>query len=154
MRLNGLRPAGLVHNYTNTHAAYSNVPWAWTRRVPQCLADLSLRRRAPAVATAGPPSGLSWVSLSLAPMGAGANRPPLTGGQLTFVVLVDVLPAARVHWRPPGRVRLRLPRKHMIFGSCVKLGSFSRSHSWAGYVCFVLLRKCISVSVTYGDSCN
>jgi hypothetical protein len=102
MRLNGLRPAGLVHNYTNTHAAYSNVPWAWTRRVPQCLADLSL---APAVATAGPPSGLSWVSLSLAPMGAGANRPPLMGGQLTVDVRVGVLPAARVHWRPPGRVR-------------------------------------------------
>ena len=109
MRLNGLRPAGLVHNYTNTHAAYSNVPWAWTRRVPQCLADLS---RAPAVATAGPPGGLSWVFLSPAPMGAGANRPPLTGGQLTFVVLVDaLLPAARVHWRSSGRARLLLPRR-------------------------------------------
>jgi hypothetical protein len=73
--------------------------------LPQESHKIVYRRRAPAVATAGPPSGLSWVSLSLAPMGAGANRPPLTGGQLTVDVRVDVLPAARVHWRPPGRVR-------------------------------------------------
>ena len=43
LRLDGLLPAG-QHSpqlYTNTHAAYSNVPcglvWSWTRLVPQCL---------------------------------------------------------------------------------------------------------------------
>ena len=91
------------------------------------------------------PSGLSWVFLSLAPMGAGANHPPLTGGQLTFGVLVGVLvgvlpPAARVHSR--------------ILGRNLEFGSFLKSHFLAGYVCFVLLRECISISVTYGDSCN
>ena len=41
-----------------------------------------------------------------------------------------------------------------ILSRNLEFDSFSKSHSWAGYVCFVLLRECISVSVTYGDSCN
>ena len=86
VRLNGLRPAGLVHNYTNTHATYSNAPWAWARLVPQCLVNLS---RPPAVATTRPPGGLSWVISSPALTGAGANHPPVMGGQLTFDALVD-----------------------------------------------------------------
>ena len=90
-------------------------------------------------------------------MGAGANRPPLTGGQLTYGVpygvLVDVPPpVVRVRWRSLGRERLRAgPR---ILSRNLEFDSFSKSHSWAGYVCFVLLRECIPVSVTYGDSCN
>ena len=43
---------------------------------------------------------LGWAFVSPAPMGAGANRPPLTGGQLTYGVpygvLVDVLYGAFV----------------------------------------------------------
>jgi hypothetical protein len=109
VRLNGLRPAGLVHNYTNTHATYSNAPWAWARLVPQCLVNLS---RPPAVATTRPPGGLSWVISSPALTGAGANHPPVMGGQLTFDALVDALPpVARVRWRLPGRARLPLPRR-------------------------------------------
>ena len=42
----------------------------------------------------------------------------------------------------------------LIFGRNLEFGSFLKSHFWAGYVCFVLLRECISISVTYGDSCN
>ena len=57
---------------------------------------------------------LGWVFVSPAPPGVGANRPPLTGGQLTYGVpygvLVDVLPpAARVRWRSLGRGRLDHP---------------------------------------------
>ena len=59
---------------------------------------------------------LGWVFVSPAPTGAGANRPPVTGGQLTYGVpygvLVDVLPpAARVRWRSLGRERQRPSRR-------------------------------------------
>ena len=41
-----------------------------------------------------------------------------------------------------------------ILGRNLEFGSFLKSHFWAGYVCFALLRECISISVTCGDSCN
>jgi hypothetical protein len=84
----------------------------------------------------------------------------LTGGQLTYGVpygvLVDVLPpAARVRWRLLGRGRLRpSQRSHRILSRNLEFDSFSKSHSWAGYICFVLLREYSSISVTHGDSCN
>ena len=101
-------PPVTFHNYTNTHATHSNVPWSWTGLVPQCLVELF----ASASLSLGCVGRLGWAFVSPAPMGAGANRPPLTGGQLTYGVpygvLVDVLPpAARVRWRLLGRERLR-----------------------------------------------
>ena len=42
----------------------------------------------------------------------------------------------------------------LIFGINLEFGSFLKSHSWAGYVCFVLLREYGSISVTYEHSCN
>ena len=87
-----------THN-TNTHATYSNAPWAWARLVPQCLVNLS---RPPAVATTRPPGGLSWVISSPALTGAGANHPPVMGGQLTF----DALDRREgVNERVEGRLR-------------------------------------------------
>ena len=41
-----------------------------------------------------------------------------------------------------------------ILGRNLEFGSLLKSHFWAGYVCFVLLRECISISVTCGDSCD
>ena len=87
-------PPVTLHNYTNTHATRSNVPWSWTGLVPQCLVELF----ASASLSLGCVGRLGWVFVSPAPTGAGANRPPLTGGQLTFGVLVDV---------PPPVVRVR-----------------------------------------------
>ena len=44
--------------------------------------------------------GSGWVFLSPTLMGVGANRPPLTGGQLTFGAPGVALPlSARVRWR-------------------------------------------------------
>lgn len=41
-----------------------------------------------------------------------------------------------------------------ILSRNLEFDSFSKSHSWAGYICFVLLREYSSISVTHGDSCN
>jgi hypothetical protein len=67
----------------------------------------------------------------------------------------------RPAWRRGRRARAahkyRLPAGgafYRILSRNLEFDPFSKSHSWAGYVCFVLLRECISVSVTYGDSCN
>ena len=43
---------------------------------------------------------------------------------------------------------------HRILSRNLEFDSFSKSHSWAGYICFVLLREYSSISVTHGDSCN
>ena len=86
-------PPVTLHNYTNTHATRSNVPWSWTGLVPQCLVELF----ASASLSLGCVGRLGRVFVSPAPTGVGASRPPFTGGQLTFGVLVDVLqPAVRV----------------------------------------------------------
>ena len=135
-------PPVTLHNYTNTHATHSNVPWSWTGLVPQFGRAFCF----PASLSLGCVGRLGWVFVSPAPTGVGANRPPLTGGQLTSGVLVDVPPpVVRVRWRSAW---CRILSRNLEFDP------FSKSHSWAGYVCFVLLRECISVSVTYGDSCN
>ena len=76
--------------------------------------------------------------------GRGRTAPPLRGGQLTF--------GARAR-QAGGRQRARR-RECRILGKHLGFGSFSKSHSWAGYICFVLLREYSSISVTYGDSCN
>ena len=44
--------------------------------------------------------------------------------------------------------------EHRILSRNLEFDSFSKSHSWAGYICFVLLREYSSISVTHGDSCN
>ena len=46
------------------------------------------------------------------------------------------------------------PRYVGFLGRNLGFGSFSKSHSWAGYICFVLLREYSSILVTRGDSCN
>ena len=43
---------------------------------------------------------------------------------------------------------------HRILSRNLEFYSFSKSHSWAGYICFVLLREYSSISVTHGESCN
>ena len=95
----------------------------------------------PASLSLGCVGRLGWVFVSPAPTGVGANRPPLTGGQLTFGVLVDVPPPVCVRWRSLGRGRLRPSQRGMykIFGRNLKLGSFLKSRSRAGYICFMSL---------------
>ena len=195
------------HNYTNTHATHSNVPWSRTGLVPQCLVELfASPRRCRWAAWAG------WVGSSCPPplRGWGRTAPPLRGGSLPSAcswassrlpracvgvrsgasvcgrlsardrvvedgckdgraslgdggedaellpcLLRDLLGEARVDavhvLEADGVPRVLSPR---ILSRNLEFDPFSKSHSWAGYVCFVLLRECISVSVTYGDSCN
>ena len=119
LRLDGLRPAGhfpQLHKHTRHPLERPLVLDGARASVfgrAFCLpASLSLRCV----------GRLGWVFVSPAPMGAGANRPPFTGGQLTYGVpygvLVDVLPpAASVRWRlrPSQRSRSRCRRR--VYGA-------------------------------------
>ena len=152
-------PPVTLHNYTNTHATHSNVPWSWTGLVPQCLVGLfASPRRCRWAAWAG------WVGSSCPPplRGWGRTAPPLRGGSLPSAcsltsprlscACVDVRSGASVC----GRLGMcdRVVPEYRILSRNLEFDPFSKSHSWAGYVCFVLLRECIPVSVTYGDSCD
>ena len=56
--------------------------------------------------------GSGWVPLSPTLMGVGANRPPRTGGQLTFGAPGVALPlSVHARWRRLGLERLLLFRR-------------------------------------------
>ena len=169
-------PPVTFHNYTNTHATHSNVPWSWTGLVPQRLVGLSASpRRCRWAAWAG------WVGSSCPPplWGRGRTAPPLRGGSLpTGSPMACSWTSSRLLRACVGVCGRLSARDRVVEDGCkggraslgdggeasadggrilsrnLEFDPFSKSHSWAGYVCFVLLRECISVSVTYGDSCN
>ena len=97
LRLDGLRPAGhspQLHKHTRH-------PLERPLVLDGARASVFGRAfRLPASLSLGCAGRLGWAFVSPAPMGAGANRPPLTGGQLTYGVpygvLVDVLYGAFV----------------------------------------------------------
>ena len=64
--------------------------------------------------------------------------------------------AQRVGWPSSGSApsTTRCKGGRRILSRNLEFDSFSKSHSWAGYICFVLLREYSSISVTHGDSCN
>jgi len=139
------------HNYTNTHATHSNVPWSWTGLVPQCLVGLFASPRRCRWAALG------CVGLGLRvprPYGGGGEPPPPYGGAAYLRRARGRPPACRARALASARARASAASLYRILSRNLEFDPFSKSHSWAGYVCFVLLRECISVSVTYGDSCN
>ena len=104
LRLDGLRPAG------HSPQLHKHTRHPLERPLVSDGARASVFGRAfclPASLSLGCVGRLGWVFVSPAPTGVGANRPPLTGGQLTFGVLVDVPPPVCVRWRSLGRGRLR-----------------------------------------------
>ena len=156
-------PPVTLHNYTNTHATHSNVPWSRTGLVPQCLVGLfASPRRCRWAAWAG------WVGSSCPPplWGWGRTAPPLRGGSLPSAcswtsprrcACVGVRSGAGVCGRLSARDRVvedGCKGGRRILSRNLEFDSFSKSHSWAGYICFVLLREYSSISVTHGDSCN
>ena len=109
LRLDGLRPAG------HSPQLHKHTRHPLERPLVLDGARASVFGRAfclPASLSLGCVGRLGWVFVSPAPTGVGANRPPLTGGQLTFGVLVDVPPpVVRVRWRLLGCERLRPSRR-------------------------------------------
>ena len=102
LRLDGLRPAG------HSSQLHKHTRHPLERPLVLDGARASVFGRAfclPASLSLGCAGRLGWVIVSPAPTGAGANRPPLTGGQLTFGVLVDVLPPARARALASARAR-------------------------------------------------
>ena len=114
LRLDGLRPAG----HSSQLHKHTRHPLERPLVLDGARASFGRAFCLPASLSLGCVGRLGWVFVSPAPMGAGANRPPFTGGQLTYGVpygvLVDVLPpAARVRWRlrPSQRSRSRCRRR-------------------------------------------
>ena len=180
-------PPVTLHNYTNTHATHSNVPWSWTGLVPQCLVGLSASpRRCRWAAWAGwvgsscPPPLRGW-GRTAPPLGGGAaylrgplwrarGRPPaccaraLASAAVSALVIALSKTGVRVVL-PVSVMEARMPNFFLVSsGTCsvrprilsrnLEFDPFSKSHSWAGYICFVLSREYSSISVTHGDSCN
>ena len=139
-------PPVTLHNYTNIHAALLERPLILDEARASVFVPLI------GCAELGCERENVGVLSSPTRTGVRASRPPVGG--LAFLRHVRL---GAIMCSPPplrGWGRAAPPLSGGYAGRNLEFDSFSKSHSWAGYVCFVLLRECISFSVTYDDSCN